>query len=389
MWTSKIKKPSLFVLLASLLFACGVHIYLTQQHYITKYSALQGSQLCNISDYLSCSTAIASSYSEFMGIPLGIFGLFTNLIILFFVLRFLLSKDNHSQRVNAVGALSFALISVIASIVMAAISFGVLNSLCPFCFVSYILSFIIFFTCWQVVGSQFVLNLPKQITSLCLAVVFFFGASFVTGKIVANKYQVKDVSEMVQLGVSAWANREAKDVQPVAPFKEGPDGAAMKIVEFADFLCIHCKMSFSKLHLFLKTHKDVQLQFQAFPLDGCPGDIENPGKRCQLAMLNLCAAEQNKPWEAQAYLFETQEDNYNKDFKNILDDLAIEVSLNKENLQACMKKPETLQTIKDQLKHGQDLGIEGTPGFFINNKSFPGAGNLPTLEALYQHIKSS
>lgn len=374
------KKMSPFIAIFSSLLGSAAHYYLMQEHFVTKYSRLEGSQLCNISSYLNCGKAIASSYSEFFGIPLAIFGLILNIVILFYVGSHLLATDK-TKHATACNAFYLSAFSVAASVVMAIISFTIIKSLCPFCLAAYIFSFITLAACWCMLPGSLLIN-RRIVKSLAMALSVFAALSFVFNMVLANKYHIKDIQEMVDLRVATWKGKTPIDVTTTSPITAGPADAKMKIVEFADFLCIHCKLSYPKLHLFLKAHKDVQLQFQAFPLDGCAG--ETPGKRCFLAMLSHCGNEQNKGWDVQKHLFGNQQANYNLSVDAIQEAVTKDLSLDASQMQACLDKPETLQTIKDQLALGKKLGIKGTPGFFINKKPFPGAGDLSTLEAVYK-----
>jgi protein-disulfide isomerase/uncharacterized membrane protein len=385
--TSKITdKSSIIVLLSSFLIV-GVHYYLYQQHVLTKYTMAESSPLCNINSFFNCGSSIVSPFSEFLGVPLSIFGILTQLLIVFFFAKIFLSESAAEQKQNA--ALSFFLsaFSLIASLVMATISLFMLKSLCPFCTVAYVLSLFCFLAVLAIckkIGLTWNSKFYKP-TLVSLAILLFGGLA--AGKVSMQKYKHNDFKQMIDLRIQNWLSQPEQKIDLIAPQKFGPDSAKMKIVEFADFLCGHCKTAFPKLHMFAKAQGDVQILFQTWPLDGCKGSDENPGRNCELAKVSYCANQQDKGNEAQEYIFAIQEILYGvSDIQSEMKIMNEKLLLDPEKMSACMKDPKTLQDIKAQIELGKSLGIEGTPALFINNKLFQGGPHIPTLQEAYKKI---
>lgn len=387
--SSKITSRSSALTLVSALAAVGVHLYLTQQHIITKYTLAEGSQLCNINSFLNCSTSIVSSFSEVMGTPLSIFGLITQLLILFFFTKAFLTDDSQEKQSSLTVAFLLAVFSVIASLVMGAISIFIVGSLCPFCTVAYALSILTLLGTWFSVRKKGISSMPVVFKPLLVAAVILGAGGWATGAITLQKYRHKDFNQMTQLRIQNWLSQSEKTIALVAPQKFGPDSAKMKIVEFADFLCSHCKMAFPKLHTFAKAQGDVQILFQSWPLDGCAGTAENPGRRCELAKISYCANLQDKGNEAQEYIFAMQEILAGlPDLKTEIAIMNQKLSLDETKIQSCLADPKTLADIKAQIELGKSLGIKGTPTLFINNKLFQGGPHIPTLQEIYKKIQS-
>lgn len=386
MSTSKFRLSSI-LFIASTLAAMGVHWYLTSQHIAIKYSAETGSAMCNISETVNCSGTIMSSFSEVFGIPLSIFGFITNLFILLFGLKSLY-LDQDPKKGTAI-TLGLSLFSVAASVVMGLVSVVIIKSLCPFCVITYVLSFITLFAAFQWT-SGFRLNvLGKYTQPIAIAFAALAVTGFVAGKVVMGTSVNKDMLERVALAVSDWKMKNPVETELVEPLTYGPDSAKMKILELSDFLCPHCKTAFPTLHEFAKRHKnDVQLIFQNFPLDGCGGTAENPGRRCDLAKIAYCSQKQNKGWEAQEYLFDNQENLY--EISNIDQDaakVAQHINADAEALKTCVKDAATLSTIKAQLEVGKKIGVKGTPAIYINNKMFLGGPSILAFEDILKQIK--
>ncbi len=387
--SSKITSRSSALTILSALAAVGVHLYLTQQHIITKYTLAEGSQLCNINAFLNCSTSIVSSFSEFLGTPLSIFGLVTQLLILFFFLKAFLTDDLREKKNSLTVAFLFAAFSVVASLVMGAISVFIVGSLCPFCTAAYVLSLFTLAGTWFSVKKIGLSPLSQVIKPVLVAAAILGAGGWATGAVTLQKYRHKDFDQMTQLRIQNWLSQPEKSIALVSPQKFGPDSAKMKIIEFADFLCSHCKMAFPKLHTFAKAQGDVQILFQPWPLDGCSGSAENPGRRCELAKISYCANLQDKGNEAQEYIFTMQEIFAElSDIKAEVNLMNQKLSLDDQKMEACLKDPKTLADVKAQIELGKSLGIEGTPTLFINNKLFQGGPHIPTLQEIYKKIQS-
>lgn len=385
MSTSKFRLSTI-LFIASTLAAMGVHWYLTRQHIAIKYSADLGSALCNISETVNCSGTIMSSFSEVFGVPLSIFGFITNLFILIFGLKSLYLDQDPKK--SAAVTLGLSLFSVASSVAMGLVSVVIVKSLCPFCVTAYVLSFITLFAAfkwttgfnWSVLG--------KYSQNLATAFIALFITGFVAGKVVIGTSVNRDLLDRVQLAVSDWKMKSPTEAQFIEPLTYGPDSAKMKILEFSDFLCPHCKTAYPLIHEFAKRHKnDVQIIFQNFPLDNCGGPAENPGRRCDLAKIAFCSQKQNKGWEAQEYLFANQENLY--EISNLDEDIpkvAEKIGVNGEALKTCVKEAATLQAIKGQLEVGKKLGVQGTPAIFINNKLFQGGASVLAFEEIFKSL---
>ncbi|MFX8778144.1 DsbA family protein, partial [Acinetobacter baumannii] len=73
--------------------------------------------------------------------------------------------------------------------------------------------------------------------------------------------------------------------------------ATVTIVEFADFLCPHCKSAATSLDAFINNNPNAKLVFKTFPLDGkCNKGMQHQGDgvRCQLAAAPVCADQMNQ-----------------------------------------------------------------------------------------------
>lgn len=147
---------------------------------------------------------------------------------------------------------------------------------------------------------------------------------------------------------------------------KGPEGAAITIVEFADFECPHCGEVAPAIDKLVEAHKsDIRFAFKFYPLPGHPhADI---AARAAIAAMN-----QNKFWEMHHALFTNQHHLEQTDLDSYAKGLGMEVS----RLHADMQANATTERIAKDRKLGEDLAIQGTPAIFINGRLYDGRQDM-------------
>ncbi len=160
---------------------------------------------------------------------------------------------------------------------------------------------------------------------------------------------------------------------PHAPFY-GPDDAVVQVVEFSDFECPYCSRAAETLHGLRDRYagKPVQFVFRHFPLSFHP----NARPAAEHAQ---CAREQGKFWEMHDGIFARQRELSKEAFTEI----ATQAGLDMGKLEGCLASGRAGQEVEEDLRKAQEVGVQGTPSFFINGQSF--AGN-PTIEGISQAI---
>jgi hypothetical protein len=82
--------------------------------------------------------------------------------------------------------------------------------------------------------------------------------------------------------------------------RKGPDNAAIKVVEFSDFMCPYCRNLAGAFESFLpQSGGRINLYFKNYPLDTeCNSNLKQPVHvgSCLLARGGICAQEQGKFW---------------------------------------------------------------------------------------------
>jgi protein-disulfide isomerase len=144
----------------------------------------------------------------------------------------------------------------------------------------------------------------------------------------------------------------------------GAKTASVTMVEFADYQCPYCGQMAPILSQILKHYpKDVRLVYQQLPLKDIHPDALHASEA------SICAGAQGDFWEMHDALFANQSalsvDELTKS--------AERLKLNSTAFKACMDSPATAAEIAADVKAGEDAGITGTPGLFINGRFLDGA----------------
>ena len=157
---------------------------------------------------------------------------------------------------------------------------------------------------------------------------------------------------------------------------EGPANAPITIYEFTDLQCPFCaRASVTVDGLLAKYPGKVRLVTKNFPL---PFHKEaEPAARALLA-----AHKQGKAHAMRAKIFE-QYQQLSKD-PELLIKLANELGLDVVRFERDMASDAISQQVKDDIKMGEQLGVRGTPNFFINGVPLTGAQPADRFEAIIE-----
>ncbi|TXH61956.1 MAG: hypothetical protein E6Q84_02150 [Thiothrix sp.] len=141
---------------------------------------------------------------------------------------------------------------------------------------------------------------------------------------------------------------------------KGSSNPSVTLVEFADFQCPHCKEGSEIADKVLEKYKDkMRIVYRHMPIN--PSGISR-----KLAAASICAEQQGKFWEYHDLAFKNQE----KLDDNSALKLANELKLDEAKLKNCLDDPKTKEALEASEAEGRNLGVNGTPAFFINGKPF-------------------
>lgn len=144
----------------------------------------------------------------------------------------------------------------------------------------------------------------------------------------------------------------------------GRRGAALSIVEFADYSCPYSQRSASAVRKVMEAFGgSVSFQMRDFPI----ADVHPRAMRQALAA--RCAGAQGKYWAYHDVLFAHQDQQTDEDFLQFASRLGLKTDV----FQSCLDRQTFAGDIQQDLSDGLRVGVEGTPTFFFNGIKIQGA----------------
>ena len=155
-------------------------------------------------------------------------------------------------------------------------------------------------------------------------------------------------------------------------FSMGKKDAKVKVIEFADMQCGHCKHAYTKFKkIFEKYKNDIYFEYRHYPL---------PGNRFSksFAKGSYCAGEEGKFFDFIELSFANQ-----KKLGEIKPgDLAKKLGLETDTFDKCMKGYDAQHALEADIKEANRIGIQSTPTFIINGQLFIGAISEEDIELM-------
>ena len=386
--------------------------------------------LCNINATVNCetvwNTAMASRVHRWLGVPVAGLGVAWGLTALGLSLRALLRLRRGALLRPAVPALRVAAaVGAAACAVFAAWSLRA-HAVCPTCVLTYLLTFsfcaVAFFGLPRPRGllsgelkpallwagglalAAYVLMLPAGLMTPkadpgvdVLARANDVGPGDApTAKDPASRQKaledfVSRLSTVERQGLSDALNVYRTESVPLAAFglpsrhHVGADDAPVRLVEFTDILCPHCKhLEESLAQLQQKLPPGLlSVESRYFPLDGACNKLvartdDNGSTRCVGARAQLCLETAKDFVTLRRKLFEEQ--------GSLTAEKVLEIgssgSVPRAELEACVASPETQRKLNEDLKFAQTYNLEGTPMVIVNGKEVPPVPSLLYVLAL-------
>nr|BAL58774.1 DsbA oxidoreductase [Candidatus Acetothermum autotrophicum] len=164
----------------------------------------------------------------------------------------------------------------------------------------------------------------------------------------------------------------------------GDPNAPVTVYEYADFQCPACG-AFTRQYKprieedYIKTGK-VRLVYKNFAFLG--------QESVWAAEAAYCAAEQGGFWAYHDKLFANQRgENRGAFSKPNLVRFARELGLKTEDFQICLDSGRYRQKVQDELREGQERGVNSTPSFIVNGELIRGVDYLGLREAIERHFR--
>lgn len=106
--------------------------------------------------------------------------------------------------------------------------------------------------------------------------------------------------------------------------------------------------------------------------------LGNHARAMPAAMATMCAKEQGKFWELHDKILANQGAIADEDLKRY----ATEIGLDAEGFNACFDGGKFKDQIMQSQRGGQELGVTGTPAFFVNGRFLSGAQPFEAFDSI-------
>lgn len=361
-------------------------------------------QVCGAQNsFFSCATVARSPYAALFGVPLAVYGLFYYLVVLWLACAFAFLPDS-LRRPAAVTLFWVTLLGVIEAVVLLSVTLAAVKALCTLCLATYILNLLLFVA---VACHLFRHRLhplrplassaaaPAPIPALAriaaaLALVTVVGAAAGVSR-EANAYLQQSKTRFIaankekeiRSAVEAFTRQKAEPIVFDTLQVHGPADAPVTIIEVSDFLCPYCAHAAGLMDQLAEANPGkVQVRFVNLPLDmACNRFMRNPLHRgsCDLAIGAVCAAEQGKLDAYQKAAFALRK---NQPAPEDLRAVVLGSGLSEEAFIQCLRRPESVQLLRDQIEQTNRQGINSTPTVFVNGKRYQGRLSLEALQQI-------
>lgn len=377
-----------------------------------------GATVCGISEHVNCETVWNSGFSHTLhatlGMPVAGLGLVWGLTATVLAALFLAWRRSGRDVRPAENGLRLVAGAGVASVAVFAAASASAGALCLTCLGTYVLVLAFAAVAWKGLpgpvlpqAGEWGRTLPW--TGGVAAVVFLAllapGRATPTGNtaetlpaVVASPTEKPPATLEDFLGLLPEEERQniadvlalyrrAEPLAAPAParFRYGPVDAPVKMVEWTDPKCPHCKALVEAIAAMKKRVPEgaFSLEARQFPLDGncnpglpIRGPVDANSVRCVAAKAQVCLEGSPDFWTLRERMFAAQA---------MMDtDKALEIassgSMPRMVLDACINNPETQRKIVQDIAYAAQYHIQGTPLVVVNGREAP--AYVPFLYAL-------
>ena len=153
---------------------------------------------------------------------------------------------------------------------------------------------------------------------------------------------------------------------------KGSDSAKVTVVEFSDFQCPFCSRVNPTMDQIQKEYGDkVRIVFKHLPLG-----FHSKAPAAHAA--SEAAHRQGKFWEMHDAIFANQRELAPDKYVSYAEEMGLDVERFKRDVAAADVK----KKVDADAKEAEELGVTGTPGFFVNGRFLSGAQPFPAFKKL-------
>ena len=369
------------------LIGLALSLELCVVYYNANFAANAEPSICAINDMMDCDSVARTSYSQFFGIPLALWGVLLYLFFLFMTyvdklqnirfLSFLKVFKNPSSYIFCIALLSFLI-----SMVLGCISVFKIDSICIFCFMTYFCDLLIAIAAktkgisiWQEIKTSIAdfmdaIKVKRyafwfvMLVLLAASILFYTSVSDILSPQMARLKQFKSYF---------------KDYDKLADgITLGPKDAEVVVHEYMDFNCGGCFIAHLYLHRIVEEFENVKVVQHNLPLEkACNHNMKAEGHKtsCLKTSYALAAAKQNMYWQMADILFQQSPE----DEKEIIEEARL-LNFDIKKLKEDANSEEIKQEIQECIKEADSKDVTGTPTFFAGMKNLHGVASYPEFK---------
>jgi protein-disulfide isomerase/uncharacterized membrane protein len=362
-----------------------------------------GTTVCGVSERINCETvwnsAFASTVHEVLRMPVAALGVVWGIVAVALSALYLVWRRNgYTVRPATNGLRLTAAAGVGASLVFAAASASS-GALCPTCLATYALTLSFAVVAWRGLPGPVMPQTGEWGRALQWTGGFALAGylallmpglqtphASAASETVAKMAPAEDPAsleaylrglpptEQQALANALAKYREDSPLPALAPARRrhGPVDAPVKMVEWTDSRCPHCKSLVEVLALMKKRLPEGKLSLEArqFPLDAAcnpampPRASDGTGIRCVAAKGQICLEDAPDFWELREQLFEAQASLSPSKVMDILSS----GSVSRSQLEACIASQETTRKLNEDVEYAKRHDLQGTPLVVVNGR---------------------
>ena len=374
-------KPAVRFALLCAVIGLGASLGATYVHYHLLFDPSYRS-FCDVSATVSCTELYQSRFSTFRGIPVAIFGAF------WFIVAALLSALGLTARPavrESVPGYLFVLSTLALAVVLylGYASFVIVKALCILCLITYAAVIGLFLISGAATTFPMT-TLPRRAANdlrvfvgsplaIAIAVLFFAGAA----STLAFFPREGTAAEMQLVQPTADQRSELERFMasaPRIPLVIPTEGAKVLVVKFNDYQCPACSQSYLAYKPIFAKYETTQpgavrLVMKDYPLNpNCNPNVSAMihVAACEAAVAVRLAKEHNRGAEMEDWLYTHQAGMTPPIVRQAAHDVG---QVNDFDA----RYPATIELVKGDIALGAQLGVRGTPTFFMNGVKFDSA----------------
>lgn len=319
-----------------------------------------------------CDVVRASTYAQFLGLPLPVFGLAMYAALALAILCEPL-VGRAAGRWFRYGLALISTAGFLVSLYLTGVEAFILHAWCVWCVVSFLTVTAIFLIALldtarpspHPEGHAAIVRLRGYFALLGAAMILGLPGFFLLAR-----------TEKLSPAGEASAETLREHLLPPDSHIFGNPAAAVTVVEFGDFQCPYCgQMEMTARRLRHDYRGQVRFAFRQLPLIHVHPDAEKAAEASE------CAADQGNFWPAFEMFYDHQEDLT----VPALERYAAQLGLNMARFRQCLSSGATAARVRRDVRDAQALNVRVTPTFFVDGHRYEGGMNYYQFSEILDH----